>query len=598
MASRWRLSVAALVAAVAASGCAGLPSGGPVHPVGPVTVEGPLAASGIRVLAVPPTAGATPPTLVRQFLVASADPADNFAVARTFLAGPARRAWNPAANVTIYPGQPGTLAPVWQGDEVTVVVPSPAATIRGGDYSLAAGPPSPQTLSFQLTRVHGQWRFSAVPPGIFTPASLLPFVFKPINVYFLDPAGHRLVPDRVFLMTSRSALPAAVVRAVLAGPSPWLRGAVTSAVPSGTRLVGVPQVRDGVLSVDLSVPGPPLAPDIRSQLAAQLLWTAGQLPEVSGVTIQVNGAPILPGLIGPLTATGSALGFDPNGLLASAPGYFVVPAGARTVLRSTAGASWPFVAGNQGLRHPAISLDRTEVAGLTCANGRCGGLYVGELATLRTVPLHLVLSVRSATDTLTPPSFDSSDNAVWTVEPTGPTSSTVWSIAPNDKRTAVAAPGLAGQRVLALRLARDGTRVAVVTIDPSGATHVLVGTVLHRAGGIRIAGLKDVVSGLTGAVDVSWEDASHLVVLARATEVPGSVASPYRVLVDGSGQPQPVLGTAPGGQPVSLAAAPGHPLLVATSTTGAAHGAPSTVAQLQGQTWSVLRSGVDPAYPG
>ena len=58
-----------------------------------------------------------------------------------------------------------------------------------------------------------------------------------------------------------------------------------------------------------------------------------------------------------------------------------------------------------------------------------------------------------------------------------------------------------------------------------------------------------------------------------------------------------MLGTVPGGQPVSIAAAPAQSLLVATARQGGVGG--TGVSTLQGQVWRPLvQVGFDPTYPG
>lgn len=577
---RSRLLVIGAAAAVLLAGC--VPSSGSVQRVDPVTGQGPLAGQGVRVLAQPPAPGATPEQLTRQFLLACADPDDEFAIARSFLDPATAARWNPRSGATLYAGDPSDLQLTAQGSTVTVTGQR-EATITGGDYALADGPVESQVQRrFHFVRVGSEWRLSGVPDGILLSSALL-FAFKPVDLYFFAPDLRRLVPDRVFLLASREKLAQAAVGALLRGPSPQLRDAVRSVFPPGARLASPVVLRGGVLNVELDLGGRPAD---RAALAAQLLWTAAQLPEVGGVRLRIDGQAYTPGGVPVLNADPDALGYNPNALPAAAPAYYVVAGRNRGELRSTDGARVEFTGPNGALRHPAVGLDR-GLAGLDCHDGRCG-LYVGRLGDVR-LQLRLVVA-----GSLTAPSWDPVSGTVWTVQRSGDLVR-VWAVPPSGRPTVVAAPQLAGLPVLALRLARDGARVALVVLR-GGAPTVLAGVVEHDRSALRIEHLTPVAPSLVGAVDLAWGDAGHLVVLARSAQVPGGVLSPYRVRLDGSEAPQPVVGTALGGQPVSVAAGPGRPVLVAIPADGP--GAGTRVLQLQNQTWVPLAGGMDPTYPG
>lgn len=578
MPSRPLLIAAAL--ALAAAGC--VPSGGSVQRVRAAGGEGPLAAQGIRVLAQPPPEGVSPDQLTRQFLLACADPDDDFAVARSFLAPVERKRWDPRAGVTVYAGDPADLQLTTQGDRITVIGQR-VATIRDGDYALADGPAEEQAeRSFRLVRVDGEWRLADVPDGLLLSASLL-FAFKPVDLYFFAPDLRRLVPDRVFLLASRRDLPNNAMRALVAGPSPSLRAGVRSLIPDGARLASPATVAGGVLTVDLDLRG---GRTDRAAMVAQVLWTAAQLPEVSGVRMRIDGAAYAPGGVPVLSANPDALGYDPDALPAVSPAYYVVPGAARAELRSTDGDRWAFRGPRGALRHPAVGLDRS-LAGLDCPAGRCSALYVGRVGDPR---LHRRLAVSG---TLTPPSWDAVGAAVWSVEHAPGAPPRIWAVPTTGRPYVVPAPELTGGRVVALRLARDGARVAMV-VRRGGAATLLVGVVVHDDGAVHVEHLNPVAPALAGAVDVAWGDAGRVVVLARLARVSGSLISPYRVRVDGSEAPQPIVGTALGGQPLSLATAPGKPPLVATRTPAGQ----VRVSQLQNQTWSPLATGADPGYPG
>lgn len=582
--ARRRCSVALSVAVAALlAGC--VPSSGGVSTVHSAVGDGPLAAQGIRVLAQPPTKGASPEQLVRQFLLACADPDRDFAIAREFLTSGEREHWNPLTTVRIYNGDPGDLALSRSGDALTVTAPTTTATIVQGDYALSGAGPA-AALTFRLVKVKGEWRFRGMPNGVLLSSSLL-FAFKPVDIYFLEATGHHLVPDRVFLLTPRAGLADAAVAALLRGPSPWLRGAVTTAIPAGSRLRSRPSLNSGTLSVDLITGAGYLD---RRAIAAQLLWTVDQLPEVSLVKLRIDGRQYAAGSVTALSANPDALAYNPDVLPSTSPAYYLVPGNGRNLLRSTDGPEWSLSGDGRPLRHPAVSLDRISVAALDCVTGRCRALYIGSLGTAPLVRAPLVVHGE-----LTPPSWDAIGTGAWTVDSGAGASTRVWLVSTTGEPHPVQAPGFAGSRVLALRLSRDGTRVAAI-VAQGGTSALVVGVVLRDRNGVRIDRLHPVAPALVGAVDLSWSDAGHLAVLAKADAGQGSV-TPYRVRIDGSEAPQPVLGTVPGGQPISIAAAPGRSLLVATARAGRT--ADIGVSSLESQVWSQLVPiGSDPTYPG
>jgi hypothetical protein len=95
--------------------------------------------------------------------------------------------------------------------------------------------------------------------------------------------------------------------------------------------------------------------------------------------------------------------------------------------------------------------------------------------------------------------------------------------------------GLTGTDVSALRVSRDGVRLAAV-VSTGRRARLLVGEILRTAeGAVRsVTPLRPVVSPLVrlrGVVDLSWSSPTSLAVLAG---VHGEVLQPYVVAVDGS----------------------------------------------------------------
>ena len=158
---------------------------------------------------------------------------------------------------------------------------------------------------------------------------------------------------------------------------------------------------------------------------------------------------------------------------------------------------------------------------------------------------------------LTPPSWDPF-GTVWSASRTSK-GSAVWAVRPGDEAPRrVEAPELDGQRVVALRVARDGVRVVVVVGDAARAVGACwSGAIERTADTLELGGLRRVESSLVDVADVAWADADRMAVLGQE---PNGVLQPLLVEADGT------VTRASGSlsDPVRIAAAPGRPLVAAT----------------------------------
>ena len=82
------------------------------------------------------------------------------------------------------------------------------------------------------------------------------------------------------------------MKALLNGPSKWLKPAVSSAIPPNTSLsVDSVTITNGIAEVPLSDSVLALPDQQRSLLAAQIVYTLRQVGGVKGVLIKVNQQP-------------------------------------------------------------------------------------------------------------------------------------------------------------------------------------------------------------------------------------------------------------------------------------------------------------------
>ncbi len=572
------VGLAVALAALLLSGCAGIPSSGPVRVGEQVRVD--RSEPFTRVLPASPGKGATPLEIVNGFLTANASPDNDYAVARAYLTADAARSWKPGDGAVIYPS---TAYQTTESPGSVQFTTAPTATIgpHGEFNSIAV--PKPFTFAFRLTRVGDDWRISVPQKGLLLTDLDVDRGLRYFNVYFPDPGRLSLVPSPV-LLPAGPGTATALVRALLAGPPAWLAPGVRSAFPTGTTLVvdSVP-VSDGVVQVDLSSRAASLSNEEGSALAAQLVWTLRQLQDVNGVRITADGVPIHGGGGGTTQSVDAWPQFDPDGLSGLASGYFSRSGRVFAVLpRAAAPIAGPAGDGRVPLTRPAVSLDGADVAGLDAA-GRT--LFAGSIGA--TDKVEQVLTGTS----LTAPSWDRS-GSLWTVDRTGEGGATprVWAVA-GSTRTQVADDGtLPRGRVLSLRVARDGVRAAVV-VQGETSTTLYVGLVVRQEGRPRLTSFRFVPTPLANATDAVWADADRLLVLGRSGS---GLVQPAIIDLTQPG-PQllgPVTGSGGGGTItiLSIAAGPAHPALIGTSD--------GKVWTNSGSGWDPLGDGRDPVYPG
>lgn len=282
-----RAAGVALLAAIGLAACAGVPDSGPVRVGDPVAVAGSgLVDAAVREIPAGPQPGASPVLLVSGFLRAMVGSDDNYGVARSYLA--AGTGWSPERSISIY-AEPSHVVRVGRR---TVVVTAHRLGVLGqrGAYRVA---PGSVHRRFELARRNHEWRIVKLAAGILLSSDDASRLLQPANLYFLTPAGDRLVPQPVLESPQDPGLATTLMRGLVAGPGPYLAPGVRTAVPRGTALVGnVPVTDDGVAEVDLSAGASQISSGQLLRMSAQIVWTLRQLTSVSAVRLLVNGAPL------------------------------------------------------------------------------------------------------------------------------------------------------------------------------------------------------------------------------------------------------------------------------------------------------------------
>lgn len=504
------------------AGCARIPTSGPV-----VAGGGPFKVPevSVEVAPEPPEPGAGPRAVVEGFLQAMASYQQDYAVARLYLAADVRDRWHPEEGVTVYEDGYGVTS---TGD--SVVLEAPVVGVVQADGSFAHSSET-RRLDFGLARdPDGEWRIRNAPNGLLVSRYLFDQFFQPANLYFFDPSWTAVVADPIFLPTGNRT-PTALLQALLRGPTDWLAPVVVTAVPAQTRLNVQSAFIDpaGVVEVSLDEKIAELTDEQRSRLAAQITWTLGQLPGITGVRLLMNGAPYsIPeaeqGVVRPeayawldpipASRTVTAYGATAEGLVRlsdASPEARLEPLGGSW--RSARGVN-DLAVQAAGERVAAVSNDRTVLQ-----TGPMGGGVEQTLA---------------GRNLLRPQFVRAGESELWAMldDPADDRLQIARRIVGAGIET-VPMPAFVGSRVVAYRIGPDATRMAAIRRTAEGRLEVGLARINRGlpevvVDGWRMLPLGDATDpGPTGLVDVGWLDANTLIVLAG--EEGGQSVRPYRL---------------------------------------------------------------------
>lgn len=547
-----RVWALALVVVGLLAGCAGIPTSGPVN-AGDVQVD---EVSGVVALPEGPQQGATPRAIVEGFMLAgSAGLSGDFSVARQFLAGDAARTWDPSSGTTV--SSQTTLAQTGDG-QLTASLDVIGKVDKAGRFAEAAD--ARESVTFDLVQVDGQWRISDPPPGLVVSERVFQQQYRAAPLYFVTADGSALVPD-VRYYPARN-LATSVVQGLLAGPSPWLRDAVTTAVPDGVELKpeAVTVGSDGTAQVVLQPAATAMAATSRGTMLAQIARSL-DLPGIRSVQVRAGVDGVL---------------LDGEKVFADPPVQLPVMLSGDALVQLEGGTLAPVggVGPLAGLDAGSPAVDTTGAVRVALSGGD----------TLVRLPANGAGAVPIVSGgQLAAPSVDRLD-WVWTARAT--VGSGVLAVGPQGQVVALTADWLAGRTVTAVRVSRDGARVAVVSVGATGTTVDVAGVVRDSSGAPASIGASiQVGAGLAAADQVVWLDSSTLVVLGHVA----GAAVLSRVPVTGPTETLPTVSDA-----ASVAAGSGErTMLVATSS--------GELRRYDGRTWVEVPGAPavrGPAYPG
>ncbi len=523
-----------LASLLGAAGCVTVPVSGPIE-----KVEGQQAGcqNCVNVQVQPPGAGDKPRDIVEGYLRATSNYQPNYSVAKQFLTQMAAEKWSPEAGASIYRGSPTAIGDsvVLDGQLIGELRPDRTYIARDQRFK----------VDFGLVRENGEWRINDPRPGLMVAEYSFTSFYQSYDLYFVG-NGSSLVPDHIYLpsLSNPANVASALMKALLKGPSEWLKPAVASAIPPNTSLsVDSVTITDGIAEVPLSDSVLALPDPQRSLLAAQIVYTLRQVGGVRGVVIKVNQQPYrVPGS-DPTSFTISVdaipRDIDPVPFM-SADQLYAVDGGTIKRVRTTGNTpaleplEGPLGQGAYRVDALAVSVANTDLAVTTdgAKTLRRAAIAPGEPSTL----------LSGVTDLLRPQFTRYGE--IWEIGRQGGPRQRMWMF--TDKKIEVVAPLLRDQEVTAFKISPDGTRMAMVRRTANGAELGLA-RIIRSPDKITVDGWRALNTAQTTMpplrtiADVAWLDATELLVLGAADAA--TAYAPYRVAEDASritaeGEPQ------------------------------------------------------------
>ncbi|WP_457149376.1 MtrAB system accessory lipoprotein LpqB [Mycobacterium sp. URHB0021] len=515
---------------VVLSGCAGVPSSSAPQAIG--TVDRPAPPSLPK-----PTPGMDPDVLLREFLKATADPANRHLAARQFLTESASQAWDDAGSALLIDNV--VFVETRGPDRVSV---SMRADILGslsdvGVFETGEGAlPDPGPID--LIKTPGGWRIDRLPNGVFLDWQQFQSTYKRNTLYFADPTGKTVVPDPRYVAVSDSdQLATELVSKLIAGPRPEMANTVRNLLGPPLRLRGpVTRADGGKTGVGRGYGGARIDlenlsttdPHSRQLLAAQLIWTLSRAGINGPYVINADGA-ALDDRFADGWETSDVAATDPGAFEGAAAGLHALIGGS---LVSLDGQRAPRVEGSFGQMpdQVAASLSRTgqEAASIVTlrpgAPDQASSLWVGPLGG----PAAQAMDGRA----LSRPSW-SLDDAIWVVVDGINVVRAIQDASGQPARipvdsTAVSTrfPGV----ITEMQLSRDATRAAMVI---EGQV-ILAGVEQTPGGGFALTYPRRLGFGLGNTVvSLSWRTGDDIVVSRTDPQHPVSYVNLDGVNSDG-----------------------------------------------------------------
>jgi hypothetical protein len=608
MARRWLPVVPAGIAAcLAVAGCATVPSGG-----APLAVKGASTQVQAYVLPEPPpppTSQWSPEDVLIGFLHASAIYEIDPAAARAYLAPGVH--WHPSAvTVVRAPSNSEFSSPRTPNLEAVPVAPAvPEKTISFTGQQIATLSPSGQyqytpgtpVFSFTLAYINGVWLIDRLPQVRLLTEADFEQVYRPLNLYYFsgmslpNSSGPSLVPDPVYAPVEgtdtalNTTVATGLVEGLFTDQRSWLSGATTTSFPPKTVLKSL-SISDGTATVDLetyqrlqSAQSTAVSDAMAEQIYATLTTASGYSPPVArSVVVNVDGRPAYTG------------GFARQELVPVVP----YGGGPETIYFQTGQGGVAELAPGHAVPKKVLTPEQMGQADITAlASSPTGGsrlavavragngctVLLGKPGSKSSAYQNYPLATTGGPCTSL--SWDSS-GYLWAA-----TAHRIWLLQPGRHPQAIKPPDMpgtnsAGYSILALRMAPDAVRAALLVQSPSGppkTNSILLAAVEHTGSSASFGPAVTASSGLTDATALAWYNPYYLSVLS----VSAGIGTIYEVPLTG-GALQSLGSTPPGAESLT------------TNGTNFAVGSPTDIwtSPASTVTWGHPITGMNPIYPG
>ena len=566
-------------------GCAGVPDSSPPQAIGTVALPSPKQLP-------EPNPAMGPDQLLREFLKATADPANRHLAARQFLTESASKDWDDQGSALLI--DKVVFTQTRSSDKVSVTM---SAEILGslsdiGVFETGEGAlPDPGPI--ELVQTPNGWRIDRLPNGVFLDWQQFQSAYKRYTLYFVDPTGTTVVPDPRYVAVSAPDLVATeLVNKLLAGPRPEMAKTVLNLLGPPLKMRGpVTRADGGKTGVGRGYGGARIDlenltttdPSSRLLLAAQLIWTLARSDIKGPYLINADGAPLDDRFVDGWKTTDVAA-TDPGAVDGAAAGVHALMGGSMVALDGQQSVKVP---GSFGAltdqRSAAFSRSGRDVASVAGPPNGGASLWIGPNGGQ---------AVR-ATDgrTLSRPSW-ALDDAVWVVVDGNSVVRVIREQASGQPaRIPVDSAAVTSRfpgSITELQLSRDGTRAAMV-IDGEA---VLAGIEQTSGGDFALTYPRRIGFGLgDSVVSLSWRTGDDMVVTRNDPAHPVSYVNLDGVNSDGPGNNLVLPVSAVAANPSAVYVADARGVLQLLATT-----------EPSGQSWSELRPfmvpGTVPVMPG
>ena len=450
------------VLTVVLAGCAGVPSSSSPQAIGTVSRPAPPSLP-------KPTPGMDPDILLREFLKATADPANRHLAARQFLTESASSGWDDAGSallidnvVFVETREPEKVSVTMRADILGSL--SDMGVFETGEGAL----PDPGPI--ELIKTSDGWRIDTLPNGVFLDWQQFQETYKRNTLYFVDPTGKTVVPDPRYVAVSEpDQLATELVSKLIAGPRPEMAKTVRNLLDDPLKLSGpVTRADGGKTGVGRGYGGARIDlenlsttdPHSRQLLAAQIIWTLSRAGINGPYVINADGAALDDRFADGWT-TADVAATDPGAADGAAAGLHALVGGSLVSLDENSAPRVPGAFGQtSGQVSAALSRSGQEVASVVVqrpgAPDMASSLWIGQLGG----------SAAQVMDgrTLSRPSW-SLDESIWVVVDGLNVVRAVQDASGQPARIPVDSTAVTARfpgAITELQLSRDGTRAAMV----------------------------------------------------------------------------------------------------------------------------------------